>query len=149
MTILVITGPSQSGKTLIANALRNDQISKGKGALLVDEETQGDVEPLLEKIIKGKVLAQLSPTEEQQLASPDRFELEKAADTLDEEGNVTAEGQYLTRPLVAATDIPWKEDALIILVGGREADLDAFEERIPGLKEHLGPLLRIETSQAA
>lgn len=53
MSIVIIKGPSKTGKSLIANALRNNQISNRKGALLVDEDQNGDMNILLEKIIVG------------------------------------------------------------------------------------------------
>lgn len=56
MSIVIVKGPAQSGKSVIANALRNNQIAFKKGALLVDEQTEGDATPLLEKILAGKAL---------------------------------------------------------------------------------------------
>lgn len=53
MPIVIIEGPAKSGKSTIAAALRNAQISTGKGALLVDENSDGETAPLLEKIIVG------------------------------------------------------------------------------------------------
>jgi len=49
--IIVIKGPAKSGKSMVANALRDSQISRRKGCLLLDEQTEGDLVPLLEKII--------------------------------------------------------------------------------------------------
>lgn len=57
MTILVISGPPKSGKTMVAVALRNNQITLGKGALLIDESQDGELQHLLEKIIAGDALA--------------------------------------------------------------------------------------------
>ena len=51
MSIVIISGAAKSGKTLIANALRNNQISNKKGALLIDETNDGGLKPLLEKIL--------------------------------------------------------------------------------------------------
>lgn len=53
MAIFHITGPSKSGKTFIANALRNSQVGQAKGALMVDEGNDGGAKELLEKIIVG------------------------------------------------------------------------------------------------
>lgn len=53
MSICIIKGPAQSGKTLIARALRNNQISNKKGALLIDEDQLGELHIQLEKIIDG------------------------------------------------------------------------------------------------
>jgi hypothetical protein len=51
--IVIIQGPPKSGKTQLANSLRNAQISMKKGALLIDEDTQGEIKPLVEKILIG------------------------------------------------------------------------------------------------
>lgn len=53
MPIILITGPSGTGKSTVANALRNNQIAFKRGALLVDETTDGHPVPLLEKILAG------------------------------------------------------------------------------------------------
>lgn len=54
MSICIIKGTEKSGKTLIANALRNNQISNKQGALLIDEDQNGDTDILIEKIIIGE-----------------------------------------------------------------------------------------------
>lgn len=51
MPIIHIKGPKKSGKSLLANSLRNSSIGQGKGALLVDDTQDGDPRHLLEKII--------------------------------------------------------------------------------------------------
>jgi len=53
MSIVVIKGPPKSGKSLIANALRNNQIAFRNGALLVDEDQEGDARHLIEKLLVG------------------------------------------------------------------------------------------------
>jgi len=63
MSIAIITGPAESGKTLIANALRNNQLSFKKGALLVDETTDGEIRHLIEKILVGVPLPQIIPAD--------------------------------------------------------------------------------------
>lgn len=65
MPIIIITGPSGSGKTTVANALRNNQIAFKRGALLVDETTDGHPVPLLEKILAGDALVPGMPAAEQ------------------------------------------------------------------------------------
>jgi hypothetical protein len=65
MSIFIIQGPAMSGKSTIANALRNDAIAKGRGALLVDEKTDGEVIPLMEKIIDGVNLRPCAPADQQ------------------------------------------------------------------------------------
>lgn len=49
--IVVISGPAKSGKSLLANSLRNTAISNGRGALLIDDHSDGDAIHHLEKII--------------------------------------------------------------------------------------------------
>ena len=56
MAIIFIEGPAKSGKSFLGNALRNNQISKKHGGLLVDEDQDGDPKILLEKILKGFAL---------------------------------------------------------------------------------------------
>lgn len=53
MSIVVITGPARSGKSLIANALRNNQGLQKYGTLLIDEGNSGDPKALLEKLLVG------------------------------------------------------------------------------------------------
>ena len=53
MSIMIISGPKGSGKSTLANALRNEQIRNGKGALLVDDDQEGEIKPLVEKLLKG------------------------------------------------------------------------------------------------
>ncbi len=55
--IICIEGPAKSGKSIIATALRNSQISQRQGALLIDDKA--DVSELnhhIEKIIDGEPL---------------------------------------------------------------------------------------------
>lgn len=54
--IIRIDGPAKSGKTWLAQALRSAQISHKRGALILDEDTPGEPEPLVEKIVKGMTL---------------------------------------------------------------------------------------------
>jgi hypothetical protein len=53
MSITIIQGQSKTGKSLIATALRNNQISNKNGALLVDESSGGELDILLEKLLVG------------------------------------------------------------------------------------------------
>jgi len=64
MAILIIDGPPKSGKSLIANGLRNTAISAGKGALLIDDHADGDAIHHLEKIIKADKFVSGTPAEE-------------------------------------------------------------------------------------
>lgn len=56
MSIILIKGPPKSGKSTLANALRNYQIANGRGALMVDEAGDADPKALLEKIISAAQL---------------------------------------------------------------------------------------------
>ena len=62
MSIMIITGPAKSGKSLIASCLRNNQISNKHGALLIDEACDGEPDVLLEKIIVGVTMPTDPPT---------------------------------------------------------------------------------------
>jgi hypothetical protein len=63
MPITVINGPAKSGKSRLANALRNSQITNGKGALLVDDTNDGEIKPLLEKLLVGIELPRKPPAD--------------------------------------------------------------------------------------
>lgn len=54
--IIIINGPDDAANSLLANSLRNTQISQGKGALLADVGQDGDPRHQLEKIIAGDTL---------------------------------------------------------------------------------------------
>lgn len=53
MSIVKISGQEKSSPLLIANALRNAQVSSGKGALLMTEKINTELDPLIEKLIIG------------------------------------------------------------------------------------------------
>jgi hypothetical protein len=61
MSIVIISGPAKSGKTAIANALRNNQIAHRNGALMVDETQTGEPAVLLEKMLNGINVPQPAP----------------------------------------------------------------------------------------
>ena len=61
--IIFINGPAKSGKSSIATALRNNQISNKHGALLIDEQCDGELDPLIEKIIVGVNVPQTAPAD--------------------------------------------------------------------------------------
>lgn len=105
MSIVIIKGPSKTGKSLIANALRNNQISNKKGALLIDEDQNGDMDILLEKIIVGE-----------------NFNAAKWK------------------------ELPWKNEPMIILVGGKHEYLSKLESLMPGFTEFFGPVYGITTN---
>ena len=63
MPITIIKGPAKSGKTALGNALRNSHIGQSqpagrvvKGALLVDDTNDGEIKPLIEKLLLGAEL---------------------------------------------------------------------------------------------
>lgn len=53
MTIMHIKGPPKSGKSLLANSLRNTALTERRGALLIDDHADGEAQHHLEKIIAG------------------------------------------------------------------------------------------------
>lgn len=61
MAIFLIQGASGTGKSTIANALRNNQVAHKKGALIVDEASDAEAKPLLEKLLVGAELPQPAP----------------------------------------------------------------------------------------
>ena len=63
MSIVLIKGDSKSGNTLVANALRNNQIAKKLSCLLVDETQDGEPKALLEKILAGVELPAEPPAD--------------------------------------------------------------------------------------
>ena len=111
MSVVIITGPPKSGKSLIANALRNNQISNKHGALLIDEANDGAPDILLEKILIGEKLPQPAPKN-------------------------------------WAESLPWKLNAMVILVGDQAKMLDVFEGMLPGFAEHFGPVYTVSTGVA-
>lgn len=56
MAIIFIDGPKQSGKSFLGNAIRDSQISKRQGGLLIDEDQDGEAKFLLEKLLNGAEL---------------------------------------------------------------------------------------------
>lgn len=107
MPITIINGPAKSGKSRLANALRNSQITNGKGALLVDDTSDGEIKPLIEKLLMGVELPETPPAD--------------------------------------LSDLPWKEDPLVIVVGKKARILDEFEAALPGFKEFFGPVTTLTT----
>lgn len=59
--IIVIKGPAKSGKSSLAICLRNNQISNKHGALLIDEQSDGELDVLLEKIVVGVNMPAVAP----------------------------------------------------------------------------------------
>jgi hypothetical protein len=63
MPVIIIRGPAKSGKTTIAQALRSAHINKRCGVLLIDEDNDGAVKPLIEKLLAGVELPQPPPAD--------------------------------------------------------------------------------------
>jgi hypothetical protein len=118
--ITIIEGPAKSGKSALANSLRNRHIGRGldekagvfHGALLIDEDQDGEPRHLLEKLIHGMALP----------------------------GDGTP---------VNAKEIPWKADPQVVIVGKKQEKLlDEFEKLIPGFKAKVGPVKRLKLTDA-
>ena len=125
--ITIIDGPPKSGKTTMANSIRNAHIGKGgpltadrkadwkpTGLLLIDEDAQKDAEPrhLIEKLLHG--------------------------DALPEDGTP-----------VAASKLNWKDEPSVVIVGKKQEKLlDVFEKLVPGFAKKVGPVKRIAFSDA-
>jgi hypothetical protein len=62
--ITIIKGPPNSGKSLLANALRNTAIGGGRGVLLIDDHAEGEAERHLERIIAGDPFMPGTPIED-------------------------------------------------------------------------------------
>jgi len=61
MSIVIIKGAPKTGKSLIANALRNDHIAKGCGTLLIDEQNDAGMDVLVEKLLVGDKMPKEAP----------------------------------------------------------------------------------------
>jgi hypothetical protein len=119
MGIIHITGPKKSGKSLLANSMRNTHI--GKSTRATDEEA-------------GKVFGALVVDDTQE--GEPRFLVEKLLDN-ESLGTVPGGGETTSRK---ADELRWKEDPMIIFVGDKIKLLDEFEELVPGLTKKLGPV---------
>ena len=139
MAIVIIDGAEKSGKTFLANALRNNHIGGKKGVLLLDEAKSGGLMAMVGKVFGTKPKA------------PDSDN--RGALLIDEatEGDLKA---LLEKILVGvpmpdviladwATALPWKPDSMIIFVGYRQEMLDRFESLLPGFRRRFGPVYRI------
>lgn len=123
--ITIIEGPKKSGKTAMANAMRNAHIGKTEpmpvgapanwrphGSLLIDDDTEGEPRHLLEKIIFGMALP--------------------------------ADGTP-----IPASKVLWKVDPQVVVVGKKQEKLlDEFEKMVPGFKDKVGPVKRLKLANA-
>lgn len=118
MAITIIKGPPKSGKSLLANSIRNTHIGKGldeksgtfHGCLLIDDTQDGEPRHLLEKLIVGVALP--------------------------EDGTP-----------VPVDELPWKHDPQIVIVGDAKAKLlKTFEKLVPGFMERFGPVHTLTTA---
>lgn len=121
MAIIHIEGPKKSGKSLMANAMRNTHIGQSqpeegviKGALLVDDNQTGEPRYLLEKLMDGDIL-----------------------------GERPGVGEAIPRKV---SDIKWKADVTVIFVGDKIDLLAEFEELVPGFTKAFGPVTKLATS---
>lgn len=55
MSFIRINGPAKSGKTVIANALRNYYITQRRGVLLIDENNPAETKDLVAKLVTKEV----------------------------------------------------------------------------------------------
>ena len=118
MPIIHLTGPANSGKSLLANSMRNTHIGTSKpeegvykGFLLVDEDQDGEPRYLLEKLMLGGSL-----------------------------GERAGQGDPVPQ---AADTIAWKDDITAIFVNDKIAVLDDIEELAPGFIKKFGPVRKM------
>lgn len=123
--ITIIEGPAKSGKSAMANGLRDNHISKGgpftgdrpadwrpNGALLIDDGQAGEPRHLIEKLLHGDALP--------------------------------ADGTP-----VPADQLNWKNDPQVIIVGKKQEKLLAqFEKLVPGFAKKVGPVKRLTLTNA-
>lgn len=135
MGIFVIKGPAKSGKTFLANALRNTQNIQKKGpVLLLDETTDGHPLRLLEKM-----LASPMPLDGITIPSPDGKK-EKAKGIVNLE-DTPDDAMWDLEELAFKPG-----DPLIIVVGEKgQAILDKIEDWVPGFQEKMGPRMGVTT----
>lgn len=121
--IYVIEGPKKSGKSAMANGLRDRHIGKSEpfnadkpsvpyGALLLDEGQDGEPRHLIEKLLNGQALpADSKPVE--------------------------------------AKKLMWKQEPMVIVVGKTNNKfLKEFEKLVPGFAEKVGPVKRLRIDDA-
>jgi hypothetical protein len=124
MAITVISGPAASGKTALANTMRNTAISNGRGCLLLDETTEGEPSVLAEKIIVGEKL----PADVR-----NHFKVE------------AVDGEPVVARGIDA--VAWKKDPLVIVVGDKgKALLWEIEKVCPGFVAKFGPATGVSTT---
>jgi hypothetical protein len=124
MAITVINGPEASGKTVLAQTMRNTAISNGRGCLLLDETTEGEPSVLAEKIIVGEKL-------------PVDVRNHLKVELVDDK-------PVVSRGLDA---IAWKKDPLVIVVGDKgKALLQEIEKVCPGFISKFGPATGVSTT---
>lgn len=130
--IFEIKGPPESGKTFIAQALRNTHnIQKKGGVLLLDEDQQGHPLRLLEKLLVGELDPKKATRDEAEEAKkvPETAPLESQLGTWDIDDLLFKDG-----------------DILVIVVGDKgRATLAEIEKRVPGFVEMVGPRVGITT----
>jgi energy-coupling factor transporter ATP-binding protein EcfA2 len=125
MAITVISGPEKSGKTTLANTMRNTAIQNGRGCLLLDETTEGEPKILIEKIIVGEEFpADITKHAKVSFDEKDQPVVKRGLDAL-----------------------PWKKDPLVLVVGDKGKELlYAIEKICPGFIAKFGPATGISTT---
>lgn len=124
--ITIIEGPKGSGKTTMANAMRNAHIGKTEpfgpdspknwrphGLLMIDDDQEGEPRHLIEKLLHGVSLP--------------------------------ADGTP-----VDAKKLDWKAEPSVVIVGAGRATkfLEDFEKLVPGFKTKVGPIKRMRLANA-
>lgn len=124
--ILFIEGPAQSGKSTMANALRNFAISNKRGALMIDDHADGAIAHHVEKIIDD---GEMRPKD-------------KLGRLTDPKGDVLKES-------FTVDEINWKADPIIVFVNSGAKRLDEIEALIPGFTKKLGPVNVVAISKGS
>lgn len=135
MGIFVIKGAAKTGKTFLANALRNTHNIQKKGpVLLLDEDTTAHPLRLLEKLLAAPI-----PLEGVTIASPDgnKDKARGVVNLEDAPGNAVWD----------VDDLTFKPgEPLIVVVGDKgRAMLDRIEKWVPGFQARMGSTRGVTT----
>lgn len=143
MSLIVISGPAKSGKTVVANSLRDYYLRQGNAVLLLDETNDAEDRDLLAKLLKSawpdeppaKPVPKEEPAKvaakEEPVKAPSANNTQVAAKppTPDVKPTAPSKPAYIPRD---AKTLPWKNKPVIIAVGRQLARLSAFEKIVPG-----------------
>jgi hypothetical protein len=133
MAIIHITGATKTGKTNLANALRNDHIGKStpyQAEIKADKKNGIEAQPERLAVAYGALLV------DDTCDGEDRYLIEKlmAGGHLGEKPGV---GDAIVTPV---DQIVWKQEPLIIFVNEMIDKLAAFEALVPGFTAKFGPV---------